>query len=169
MGRRVRKIHPQAPLCCQTLAWSLAASVGKRSRCKLHLLPLNLSPAAFTCSGAALGQGSPEGSGHRRTEPVRDPREVFVPPSTACQIMPALGELGRAGLALRDRSSPGLSQQYPSNTSTPHTRACGTRIPLLPEGSRERQVFPLFHSEAGLESRWAQDNTWQHRALSPKG
>ena len=33
---------------------------------------------------------------------VWDPSEAFTPPSAVCQIVPALGELGRVGLALRD-------------------------------------------------------------------
>lgn len=94
------------------------------------------------------GRDHPRAAGTDRA--MQHPGKALAPPSAACQTMPALGELGEAGLALRDRSSPGLSQQYPSNTSTLHTHACSTHIPLLPKGSRERQVFPLLHPKAAL-------------------
>lgn len=59
---------------------------------------------------------------------------IPAPPGEGAKLCLCFCHLGRAGLALWDRSSPGSSQQYPGNTSTPHTCACGTRIPLPGEG-----------------------------------
>lgn len=82
----------------------------------------------------------------QQSEPVPDPHKASASPGTACQIVPVLGELGRAGLALRDQSSPGLSQQYPSNTSTPHMRLQHTHPPpcSCPRGAG-RAKYALSH------------------------
>lgn len=81
----------------------------------------------FRCSS---GQGSPEGSGIGRTEHTQEPGEALAQQEHAKSVPSE-----RAGPAVRDRSTPGSSQQYPSNTSTPHTRVLHTRPS---PGPRER-------------------------------
>lgn len=109
---------------------------------------------SLSCSAQVqlLRQGSPEGSKHggqteqspcQRSEPVPDPHKASASPGTACQIVPMLRELGRAGLVLQDQSSLGLSQQYPSNTSTPHMRLQHTHPPCsCPRGAGRAKYSP---------------------------
>lgn len=79
---------------------------------------------------------------------------IPAPPGEGAKLCLCFCQLGRAGLAPWDRSSPGSSQQYPGNTSTPHTCACGTRIPLPGEGR-----IALLPARRGAAGRWDWDCT----------
>lgn len=148
MGKRVRKKYTLKLPSAVKLQWSLATSVGKKKKADAsctRCLQLSCSVQLLRCSSqAGITQGQWAWTDRACAGSQRGIRvSKHCVPNRACAR--------RAGLALQDRSSPGLSQQYPSNTSTPHTCACSTRIPLLPKGSRERQIFPHLHPEAGLE------------------
>lgn len=98
---------------------------------------------SFQLLRCSFGQGSPEGSGMGRTERAWDPGKALAQQEHTKSLW-----CGRAGPALWDGSSPGSSQQYPSNTSTPHV--CCTTHPS--PGPREHRKDKRFsHRTVGLD------------------
>lgn len=146
MGKRVRKNIPSSSPLLSNCNGVWPQVLGKKKKLMQAALAAFNSPAAFSCSGAALRQGSPKGSGHGQTEPVRDPSEAFVSPSTACQIVPVLGELGwhcRTEAPQACHSS--IQATLPPRTHAPAAHAS----PSCPRGAGKDKYSPTCTPKRG--------------------
>lgn len=141
---RKKKVYPQAPLCCQKSGLQFAHKWWKNAdtscaHCHYICLPQLSAAQVQLRAGITRGQwdwkdractGSWQGTGTTGAHQVS-----VIWESRASTVGPQL---------------PGLTQQYPSNTSTPHV--CCTHIPLLAPGNTEK--IKIFPQKSGAGCRW---------------